>query len=201
MSKVTKGFYSVIAAIFMAVSGVALAADEGAAESNAAKPSVVVGDSAVLTATIVKINKKTRELTLRDAQGVETVLQAGDEVRNFKQISKGDIVEVEYHVAAASSLEKVSDITSVGEATHVERAPAGAKPGMAAVHTRTIMATVLDADKNTRMLTVQGPKGGIVTIKVPGDIKAFDSLEKGDNISAQYGEAVAISVKTPDTKK
>ena len=67
MSKVTKGFYSVIAAIFMAVSGVALAADEGAAESNAAKPSVVVGDSAVLTATIVKINKKTRELTLRDA--------------------------------------------------------------------------------------------------------------------------------------
>ena len=200
MFRITKGFYIAITAIFMVVSGVVLAADEGTEESNVAKPAVVVGDSAVLRATIVKINKKTRELTLRDEQGAETMLQAGDEVRNFNQIKKGDIVEVEYQVAAASSLEKVSDITSAGEATHIERAPVGAKPGMAAVHARTIMATVLDADKNTRMLTVKGPKGGIVTIKVPAEIKAFDSLEKGDTISAEYAEAMAISVKTPEKK-
>lgn len=193
MFKITKRFYFVISAIFMAASAVALAADKGGAESK----TVVVSDSVLIKSTIVDINKKTREFTLRDEGGGEITLKADDMVRNFDQIKKGDVVEVEYHVAAASALEKISDITAAGEATHVERAPAGAKPGVAVVHTRTIMATVMDADKKTRMLTVKGPKGGIVTIKVPGDIKAFDSLKKGDNISAEYAEAVAISVKTP----
>jgi hypothetical protein len=40
-----------------------------------------------------------------------------------------------------------------------------------------------------------------VSVKVPDDMKSFDSLKKGDKISAMYTEAVAISVKTPAKKK
>jgi len=40
-----------------------------------------------------------------------------------------------------------------------------------------------------------------VTVAVPADMKTFDSLKKGDKISAEYAEAVAISVKTPAKKK
>jgi len=83
---------------------------------------------------------------------------AGDEVRNFAQIKKGDIVEVNYQVAVATALEKASDATVAGQTSAVERAPAGAKPGMAAMQTRSIVATVLEVDAKNRTLTAQGPR-------------------------------------------
>jgi hypothetical protein len=162
---------------------------------------IVLSQSVSAKVTITKVNKKTRELTLRDEQGNEAVVVASDEVRNFDQIKKGDVIEVEYHQAAATNLQKVGDTNAAGKTLDVQRAPAGAKPGMAAMHTSTIVATVLEVDAKNRLLTVKGPKGGIVTVVVPADLKAFDGLKKGDKISAEYAEAVAISVKTPEKKK
>ncbi len=159
---------------------------------------IVVSDYAHAQARIVDINKKTRELTLRKQDGNEIVIVAGKEVRNFDQIQKGDIVEVQYERAAASQLKKTSDDDVASDASAAQRAPAGAKPGMTAMRTSTIVAEVRDVDTKKRLLTVQGPRGGIVTLKVPADMKAFDSLKKGDKISAEYTEAVAISVRTPE---
>jgi hypothetical protein len=184
--------------LFFIAAAVALAA--APAVSLATGP-IVVSDAAYAKATIVKVNKKTRELTLRDEQGNEQVVVASSDVRNFDQIKKGDVLEVEYHRAAATMLQKVGETTAAGESTDVQRAKAGEKPGMMAVHTKTIVATILDIDAKSRMLTVQGPKGNIVKVEVPADMTAFDSLKKGDKISAEYAEAVAISVRTPEKKK
>jgi hypothetical protein len=76
-----------------------------AAEPAAKGSAVVLSDSVHAKATIVNIDKKERKLTLRSEKGEEFNLIAGEEVRNFNQIKKGDIVEVEYHVAVASRLE------------------------------------------------------------------------------------------------
>ena len=168
--------------------------------SFAADP-IVISQSISAKATIVKVNKKTREITLRDDQGNQETVVASDEVRNFNQIKKGDILEVEYHRAAASALQKVGDSTTAGESMDVQRAKAGSKPGMVAVRTKTIIATVLNVDAESRLLTVKGPKGNVVIVAVPADMKAFDSLKAGDKISAEYAEAVAVSVKTPAKKK
>lgn len=197
MFKISHLFYVAAAAVIAAAPVASMAAEKDAAKSGA----IVLTDSAYVKATIVNIKKKEREIILRDEKGVEHVMIAGDEVRNFDQIKKGDIVEVEYRVAAATALEKASDTNVAGQTTAVERAPAGAKPGIAVVKTRSIVATVLEIDAKNRLLTAQGPKGGIVTIKVPAEMKAFDSLKKGDKISAVYSEAVAISVKSPAKKK
>ena len=190
MTKTLHLFFIAAAVAFATAPAVSMAADP-----------IVVSDSVSAKATIVKVDKKTRELTLRDEQGNEQTVVASKEVRNFDQIKKGDVLEVEYHRAAASSLQKVGDTNAAGQTTEVERAPAGAKPGMVAMHTSTIVATVLEVDAKNRLLTVQGPRGGIVTVVVPPDMTAFDSLKKGDKISAEYAEAVAISVKTPAKKK
>ena len=159
---------------------------------------IMLSQSIYAKATIIKIDKKKRELTLRDEKGNTEVVVASAEVRNFDQIKKGDVLEVEYHRAAATSLQLAGSTNAASKTTDVERAPAGAKPGMAAMNTSTIVATVLEIDAKSRLLTVQGPKGGIVTVAVPADMKAFDTLKKGDKISAEYAEAVAISVKTPE---
>jgi nitrous oxidase accessory protein NosD len=197
MFKVSHLFYVAVAAVFAAAPVASMAAEQAPAKSGA----IVLTDSAYAKATIVNIKKKERELTLRDEKGAEFVVIAGDEVRNFAQIKKGDIVEVNYQVAVATGLEKASDATVAGQTSAVERAPAGSKPGMAAMQTRTIVATVLEIDAKNRLLTAQGPRGGIVTVKVPAEMKTFDSLKKGDKISAVYSEAVAISVKSPAKKK
>ena len=185
------------AAAVAASPSLSLAADKAGAQDGA----IVLKDSAYAKATVVGVKKKEREITLRDEQGAELVMVAGPEVRNFAQIKKGDIVEVEYHRAAVSALEKAGDTNMAGQTSAIERAPAGAKPGMAAMHTSTIVATVLEADQKNRLLTVQGPKGGVVTMKVPPEMKAFDSLKKGDKISAVYSEAIAVSVKAPPKKR
>jgi len=197
MFKASHLFYVALAALFAAVPAASMAAEQGTGKSGA----IVLSDSVSAKATIVNIKKKERELTLRDEKGVEHVMIAGDEVRNFAQIKKGDIVEVVYQVAVATALEKASDATIAGQTSAVERAPAGSKPGMTAMQTRSIVATVLEIDAKNRTLTAQGPKGNVATIKVPADMKAFDSLKKGDKISAVYSEAIAISVKTPPKKK
>ncbi len=186
-----------LAAVLAAAPAVTLGADKDAPKGGA----IVLTDSAQAKATIVDIKKKERALTLRDEQGAEFVVIAGPEVRNFPQIKKGDIVEVDYRRAAATALDKASDATVAGQATTVERASAGGKPGMMATQTSTIVATVLDIDQKNRVVTLQGPKGGIVTVAVPADMKTFDSLKKGDKVSAVYTEAVAISVRTPAKKK
>jgi hypothetical protein len=140
MFKASHLFYVVIAAVFAVTPVMSMAAEK----ADAKKGAIVLTDSAYAKATVVNIKKKERELTLRDEKGVDHVMIAGDDVRNFAQIKKGDIVEVEYHVAVASALEKASDATVAGQTSAVERAPAGAKPGMAAMQTRTIVATVLE---------------------------------------------------------
>jgi hypothetical protein len=172
-----------------------------AVEQSTKGGAVVISDSVKAKATITKVDQKSREITLRGEHGNEFVVVAGDEVRNFKQIKKGDIVEVEYHVAAATRLEKAEAATAAGEATVVERAPAGAKPGVAAMHTSTIVATVVDIDPAQRLLSLRGPKGNVATLKIPPDLKAFDQLKKGDRVTAAYTEAVAISVNKPTKKK
>jgi hypothetical protein len=191
MKKIILHLLSIAAAVaFSTAPAISMAAD-----------TIVLSDSVTMKATIVNVDKKKREITLRDDQGKQEVVAVSDEVRNFDQIKKGDVLEVEYHRAAASALQKAGDATSAGKTTEIQRAPAGAKPGMAAMTMSTIVATVLDVDLAGRLLTVKGPKGNIVTILVPADMKAFDTLKKGDKITAEYGEAVAVSVRTPEKKK
>lgn len=197
MSKTMLSLCAVFAIVLAATPAVTPAAEKGSTKNGA----IVVKDSVYAKATIVGIKKKERELTLRDETGAEFVVTAGKEVRNFAQIKKGDVVEVEYHRAAATMLEKASEANVAGQASTIERAPAGSKPGMRAMHTSSIVASVVEIDAKNRLLTLQGPQGNIVTVKVPVEMKAFDSLKKGDRISAVYSEAVAVSVKTPAKKK
>lgn len=179
--------------------GLTLAPALFAAGEAAPTKAMVITDTVTAQATIIDVNKKDRRIKLKDQKGEEFEVIAGDEVKNFAQIKKGDILEVEYRRAAATRLDKADDRAGAAAQT-IEAAPLGAKPGVVATSTSTIVATVLEIDTKKRLLTAQGPKGGIVTIEVPADNKNFDKLKKGDRISAVYTEALAISVRTP-TKK
>ena len=63
----------------------------------------------------------------------------------------------------------------------------------------TILANVLAVDPKKMTITVRGPKGNIVDLKVQNP-EHFKAVKKGDQIEMVYVEAVAIAVE-PAPKK
>lgn len=161
--------------------------------SDSEQPGVAVGIGQVVAATIESVNKETREITLREADGSLSTIVAGDEVRNFDQIEVGDRVVVRQEIGmlmalnpAASGLRERTDRLEVG------RAEPGRKPAGVVRKTVEATATVMAVDPKARTLTLKGPLR-TVTLPVAEDID-LGAIKVGDQVDAVYQETIAISV-------
>ena len=148
------------------------------------------------TSTIQKIDSKTREVSLKRADGSMVTIVAGEEVRNFDQMKVGDIVETEIVEALAVLLEPAhSQVRERRDEYSAVRAQPGQKPGGKTIHTVDIVATVQDIDAKARTVTVKGALQ-TVTLKVADEVD-LSKVKKGDNVRAVYVETVSIQVKAP----
>jgi Cu/Ag efflux protein CusF len=152
-------------------------------------------DSIEAKAQVVKVNKKTREITFKPEDGGNVTVVAGPEIRNFDQIKKGDTLKVNYMESLVLELKKkeVAD-NGVVATTDIVRAAPGEKPGGHVVQQLSAVGTVTKIDKKTREVTVKGPRRTI-TFHVK-DQGILQDLKKGDQIEAKYTEALAVSVET-----
>jgi len=66
---------------------------------------------------------------------------------------------------------------------------------------RTLTATVVSVDHQERFITLKGPKGKEVTIQAGPEVKNFDQLKAGDQVTAHYQAAVAVQVMPADSTK
>jgi hypothetical protein len=149
------------------------------------------------TATVEDVDLKAREVTLRTADGEIKRIHAGDEVRNLPQVRKGDVVTVTYYESIALALrDATGEKPSVTVTQDMERAPLGAKPSGSVTQTTTLKAKVTAVDKKKQTVTLEGPKGGSVTIKVE-DPKKLDTVVVGHIVEAVYREAMVVSVDKP----
>jgi hypothetical protein len=67
--------------------------------------------------------------------------------------------------------------------------------GAAVVDVATITATVEKVDVATRMVTLKGPKGNMVTFKASDAVRNLDQVKVGDKVVAKYLESVAVFVR------
>lgn len=157
-----------------------------------------VAETLRVSATITAIDKATRNVTLKDAQGAEVTITAGPEVKNFDQMKVGDAVTAEYVRALALELKKGGGL--VVQRTEQSGA-AGAKPGEkpAGVVGREVkvVADVIATDPAKQTITLKGPQR-TVELKI-ADPEQFKRVTKGDQVEATFTEAVAIAV-TPAKK-
>jgi hypothetical protein len=73
---------------------------------------------------------------------------------------------------------------------------AGTAPGKAGVaQTVKITATITAIDKATRDVTLKGPQGNEVVVTAGPDVKNFDTMKVGDQVDAQYVEALTLELK------
>ena len=116
-------------------------------------------------------------------------------------------------VAVAETVKASATVTAIDKATRkvslktasgkvfevVAQAKPGQKPGAAEAREVTITADVLAVNPKAKTITVQGPNGNVVDLKVRNP-EHFKAVKVGDQIEAVYVEAVAISVQ-PAPKK
>jgi Cu/Ag efflux protein CusF len=153
--------------------------------------------SATSTATVKKVDKKNRTVTMKGQDGKTFTVQVGPEARNFDQIKKGDLVTFHYEESLAIGLHKTDQPPSVSEKQALSRAAVGEKPSGSRITTTQITAVVESIDRQSRTVTLRGPQGNLRTLQVGRDVEAFDRLQPGDMVAATYTEAVAIDVTTP----
>ena len=153
-----------------------------------------------LTATITAIDPATRAVTLKGPQGREMTVTAGPEVKNFAQMKVGDQVTAEYVEAVTLELKKGGKaIVARTEQTDVASpAKAGDKPAGIAGRQVKVTADVVAVDPATQTVTLKGPKQ-TVDLKVR-DPAQFKLINVGDQVEANYAEALAIAVE-PAAKK
>jgi hypothetical protein len=56
-------------------------------------------------------------------------------------------------------------------------------------------ATVQDIDHKNRTVTLKGEQGNVFTVKVGEEVKNFDQIKKGDQVTAQYTESLALGIR------
>jgi hypothetical protein len=157
-----------------------------------------VAAMATTTATVDAIDHKTRKVTLRTSEGEKVSFVAGDEVRNLDQVRKGDLVTIGYYESLALALRPAKGekpAMTVTEST--ERAPVGAQPAAVVAREVVLTAKISKIDRPKSRVTLVGPEGNAVTLKVEDPTK-LENVKVGELVEARYKEAMAVTVTKPE---
>jgi hypothetical protein len=165
------------------------------------RPGQVIEESIeTVAARVVKVDQKSRVVTLRNSLGEEFDVHVSDEVRNLPQVKKGDDVVISYYESVAITLRKPGEATpGVSMVDTAGRAKPGERPGAAAGSQTTVTATVVGLNKKKGTVTLKGAKGKVVTVTAR-EPRRLDPVKVGDLIEVTYTEAIAISVEKPVKK-
>jgi hypothetical protein len=151
----------------------------------------------IYSGIVTKIDAKNRVVTFKSKEG-ELDIVAGPEVKNFAQIKVGDRLDVQYALAVAIELVKTknNDVRGREVTSDTQTAPAGNKPGMVKTNIVKTTASVVAIDQKKQIVSLKGPKGNVVNVKVenPALLKGITTK---DQVFVTYAEAVAAVVSTP----
>ena len=149
-----------------------------------------------VTATITKIDQKTRALTLRSENGDEDTFTAGPDVQRFSQLKVGDTISATFYEALVLELRKTGNPSTPSADTVLAGRTRQMPGGAVSVHqTRTV--TVKAIDLNAGTITVATSDGRTMTRKAE-DKKNLENVAVGDRIDITYTQALLVAA---DAKK
>jgi hypothetical protein len=178
-----KKYTSVVALVL--VGAAAFAADDNA---DLDKPAFYASQTETVTATVEAIDHESRAVTLLRADGEVINFVAGEEARNLDQVSVGDIVVAQY-VSSISVKVMAGDNIEPGQLglAAMERSEKGEMPGVVAVDTEVIVATVVDINIEANTFQLKG---------VDGSVEEYVAMNPENLKRAAVGDAVVITMST-----
>ncbi len=155
------------------------------------------GRGQIYSGIVTKIDSKNRVVTFKSTEG-ELDIVAGPEVKNFAQIKVGDRLDIQYALAVAIELVKTksNDVRGREVTSGTQTAKAGDKPGMVKTNIVKTTASVVAIDQKKQIVSLKGPKGNVVNVKVenPALLKGITTK---DQVFVTYAEAIAAVVSKP----
>ena len=182
--------YAAIAAAILSFAGVSIAGEQAAME----KPYMFTSTTSRVTAVVEAINHETREVTVKKSDGEIVTFTASEEARNLDQVAVGDIVNAEY--VQTMSVEVIAneghEPTAAGVAV-LGRTEKGDMPGMEAMNSQIVTATVEEINIEANTFKLKGPDGEIneFTARNPENLKR---ASVGDLVVITITDSVAVAV-------
>jgi Cu/Ag efflux protein CusF len=162
-------------------------------------PASSISQTTTVKATVTGIDIPGRVVTLKGPKGNTVTFHVGDDVKNLDQVKVGDIVVAKYYESYALKVTKPGAPAADSVNAAVVAAP-GQAPGGAVLKQSSIKAKVTAIGKQKDWVTLKGPEGNSVTLKVK-DPKNLTGVKVGDDVEATYTEALAVDVELPPAKK
>ena len=156
------------------------------------KPYLEMSSNKVMTGTIIAIDKKTREVKLRNEAGDTLTVVAGPEVKNFAKVKVKDVVKLnikEHATIEISTSPAMPDTQDVS----VTSAQPGEEPHGKVTAWARRTATILEIDKATSIVTLKGQDGNTFTAKAK-EKKTLDQVKVGDLVVFTMTKTVATSL-------
>jgi hypothetical protein len=163
------------------------------------KPYFTASQKTTGTATVLAVNKSTREVTLQMEAGDTATVKAGPSVKNFAQIEKGDEVKVTYSERLEIMVGAPGEPAMTQETSTAQAKP-GEKPSAGVIQKTTYQATITAIDTTAKTATLKGSDGTehVVTPRNPANLK---KVNVGDMVTITYTEGLAASVQKVSKKK
>jgi hypothetical protein len=170
-----------------------------AADAPPAKSTYLPGREVVKTvaATIEAINFETREVTLKGRLGNVFTVTAEPQIVRLNEFKVGDEIVLDYSVSMAAEIrpptkeELAKPLVVTEDATKHQ---ATQTPGVEGYKIVEAVVTVEGLDRQTQTVTVKGPKGNYVTVKVK-DPATIEKLKLGDTAFVVYSESFALRLE------
>jgi hypothetical protein len=170
------------------------------AETPAAEPQgEVMMASATVTATVMKINHETREVTVKAEDGEEHTFVASEDVKNLAQVKPGDVITATYGEALAYEVKKGGQVADVATVVGGGAAAPGSRPAGGIARQTTVTVLITAIDPKAPSVTFKGPQGNTRTIKVLHPEK-LEGVSVGDTVELTFTEAFAVKVEAAPKK-
>ena len=156
------------------------------------KDSAMAVQEAEAVVTVTKVDKEARTVTFRGPRGNLGTLNVPKESQNLDQVKVGQQYKMKYVEAVAVDIRK-GGAPSASAAQEMKLNPKGDKPGGVVVRTVQLAGVVDAVDYNERYISVRGPKGNVVPLKVAQDVD-LKQIAAGDRISVTYTAALALEM-------
>jgi hypothetical protein len=149
-------------------------------------------------ASVVKIDKKNRILSIKTASGDLNELKAGPEIRNFSQIKVGDKIKVEYLLSVQFEVRKptAEELAADGTTNEVlAKSKLGEKPAGGIGQGSINIAKVEAIDKVAQTVTLREVSSNTITQVKAKYPENLSYIKVGDSVVIKTLEALAVGIE------
>jgi hypothetical protein len=152
----------------------------------------ITGEQKTVTVTVEAIEQKSREVTVKKADGTYSVFYVPPNIKRFETLKIGDKVTAKYYENLVLQVKKPGEASVDSSARKITPSTEGA--AATAAHQRTITATITAIDMKVPSITFSGPNGWTYSSKVE-DKEALGKVKVGDRVDITWTDAMILSLE------